>query len=262
MYALTTWWKNNIGSLSRNLVALKINIALFTAVLIACATTTQAQFRPSEKRYFDDSTQNIAPKFTKRFTSVVNVFTSGWTDTPPGISVEGFSPGYSFNGMYKQPIAYPYLTFIVGLGVAYTDYRFNGKVFYTENLDSTYFQPLANTEYKRNKMSLVFLDVPLELRIASRTKKGEPGWFIAPGFSGGLLINDYIKTTSEDQNGNRTKSKIYYTKNLQQQRYGATLRVGYGNFGLYGYYGLSELFEEGKGFGTNFYHVGLTIGGL
>jgi len=233
------------------------------AVLLALAANdAYAQVRPSEKRYNADSAKVFAkPPFAKRFTSSVNIFTSGWTAPPPGIEVETFSPGYSVYVQYKQPVAHPYVTFTVGAGLAYTDYRFNGRLFYTENRDSTYFEPIPATDYKRNKMSLVFLDVPLELRLATRAKNGGAGWYLAPGFSGGVLVNDYIKTTSEDQHGNPTKSKLYYTRNLMPHRYGATLRAGKGNFGLYGYYGLSELFEEGRGFGTNFYHVGITLGG-
>lgn len=201
----------------------------------------------------------IAPKSSRVATNFC-FYSSGWTDVPGGIKIRSFSPGYSASIFYIQPVAGSVVTLLVGPSLSYVDFHFNGQVHYTKNHDSTWFEPMESSSYIRNKMSLTFLDLPFEVRFLIRKNKKGDGFFITPGVSAGLLINDYIKTTGEDQHGHPVKQKIYFTNNLSTYRYGLSMKAGYGPVGIFGYYSLSELFEKHRGVGTNFYHIGIILG--
>jgi hypothetical protein len=226
------------------------------ALLMACSAV--AQDEPSTPR---PPSVPAKPKFTEKFSSTLNLYTSQWLDAPPGITVKPVSLGASVAINYKVPLYSPYVVLMLGPGVSFTDFRTNGYPVANESRDSTYFVQLQPAQYKRNKLSLVNVEVPVELRFATGKNKSDKSWFFAPGFVAGILVNDYVKTVGEDAKGNRLKQKVYYTPNLSKFNYGVSARLGYGFIGLYGYYGLSPLFEEGKGPGMTFYKVGITFGG-
>jgi len=220
----------------------------------ACLVPVHAQTESAPKK---------TDALTSHMTSTLNVYSSQWLDAPKGITVRPVSPGYSLYVNYKLPLYQTHVMLMIGAGVAYTDFRTNGyPVTDAARPDSTYFVQLQPADYKRNKMSLLHVEVPLELRFSASSAKHKKGWYVAPGFVAGLLVNDYMKTVSEDDDGRTAKRKIYYTRNLAKYNYGASVRVGFGVVGLYGYYGLSPLFEDGKGPGMTFYKVGLTMGGF
>ena len=106
--------------------------------------------------------------------------------------------------------------------------------------------------YKRNKISLNFVEVPFELRFRSPSK---PRFTFYPGIKFGYLFNAHTKTI--DDTG---KYKNYNVPNLNPIRYGISLRLGWGNaFHIYAYYQLSGMFEENKGAVVNPFSIGFTF---
>jgi hypothetical protein len=68
-----------------------------------------------------------------------------------------------------------------------------------------------------------------------------------------------------NEDGETKKFKNKQDFNLNPFRYGATLRIGAGNFGVFGYYSLTPIFRDKEGPNqaelTNF-TVGLTLAGF
>jgi hypothetical protein len=217
-----------------------------------------AAFAQDEPQSNSSASSNITSKFTTTF----NVYTNQWIDAPRGITVTPVSPSCGFNILYKVPLYKPYVTLMFGPGIAYTDYRTNGYPVSTADGDSTYFIQLQPNEYRTNKMSILYVEVPVEIEFALPSKKGKQPWYLAPGFTTGLRVSDFMKTTGEDSNGDPIKQKIYYTRNLSDIHYGPSVRIGKGWFGLYGYYGLAQLFDDGKGPSMTVYRAGITLGGF
>ncbi len=102
-------------------------------------------------------------------------------------------------------------------------------------------------DYKKNKLSLNYLEIPFELRFRSKPDKSFRRLSIAAGFKAGYLIQSHTKYKGDDANGNETKFKTFNIANLNKLRYGPTFRMGYGKVSLFGYLSISELFQEDKG---------------
>ena len=106
------------------------------------------------------------------------------------------------------------------------------------------------------KISLNYVDVPLELRFRTAEDNREHRWKLGVGAKVGYLLNIHEKTI----NGNGRKSKLYYYPHAAKFRYGPTLRVGYGAVLLTGFYSFSTFFQEGKSVNAiNAFSLGLTI---
>lgn len=209
----------------------------------------------------DSVTSTIPEKEIEHYVSAVEVQSVFFLNLPDEIK-QKFSTAISLYFQYKFPIVKTNFMIAAGLGVSNVSMNFNGVMLYTPNFDSTYIKPLNDSTYKQNRMNLSFIDMPVDIRFATNTNKHNEAWLFALGFSAGLKVNDFIKTTGEDINGNNTKVKTYYTKNLLSYHYGLRARIGYGNFCLSGYYNLTNLFENNAGPEINYYTIGLTLGGF
>lgn len=138
-------------------------------------------------------------------------------------------------------------------------YQLEGGGSFTK-MDTAYF---SGTNIKVNKISLNYIDIPFEVRWRSKLgTKIKKRWAVSFGFKVGFLVQSHTKTrTSQDVilNGVNlgTKYKTYDIDNVNAVRYGVTMRVGYANAYLIGYYGISPVFRKGAGTPANVLSVGI-----
>lgn len=127
-------------------------------------------------------------------------------------------------------------------------------------MDTSFF---SGATLKQTKISLNYIDIPFEVRWRSKSQgKKRKRASIALGFEVGFLVQSHTKTTTEkDFLQNRvnlgSKFKSYDIENLNPIKYGVTLRAGYANFYVIGYYGLSQVFKKGTGTPANVLSVGI-----
>lgn len=127
-------------------------------------------------------------------------------------------------------------------------------------MDTSYF---SNITLKSTKISLNYIDIPFEVRWRSKSGvKTNKRATVAVGFKVGFLVESHTKTKTEEDlvhdgvnYGN--KFKTFGIENLNPIKYGVTLRAGYANFYLIGYYGLSQVFKKGAGTPANVLSVGI-----
>lgn len=160
--------------------------------------------------------------------------------------------------------------FLPGFGVGLEKYRFDKQVSIATsfaNPDTTVIVGLSEyygdgPSYKRSKLAVNYFDVPLELRFYANPENKKSGLRIGIGGKIGILYSAHTKVNYEfDDHMNKIKQKKDF--NLNRFRYGVSGRIGFGSFGLFGYYSLSELFEEGNGpTDANTINFGLTIIGF
>ena len=109
--------------------------------------------------------------------------------------------------------------------------------------DSIALTPIpSSVDYKKSKMALTTLDLPLELKM--RLKNGVK---FGIGFKIGWVISSKTKYKGDDINGVEHKTKDLGINQLEDFAYGGTFRVGYKIVNLYFNYQISKVFQTGKG---------------
>ncbi len=95
---------------------------------------------------------------------------------------------------------------------------------------------------KKSKLTTLFLTVPFMFEVQIPVDYNHLN--IAAGPIGAVKLGSHTKMVYEEDN-QKVKSNGDFSLNML--RYGATARVGYQNFQLYGTYYMTPLFRSGKG---------------
>jgi len=218
----------------------KIITFLFFSSLFICTIHAQDQ----------DKTKSI--KMGKSDRIVINLYTDIWKCADSGMTVSPYSPGFDIYGMYDTPLGKSKFSFALGLGFGTENLRSDAMP--KSDTSKTFFEKIPSSvngnkiSYDINKITLTYIDIPLELRFRKENKKGKAFKFSIGGKLG-YLVNNHTKykgTDLTDGDGN-VKYKIYNIPNIESLRYGATVRFGYSFFNIYGYYSFTKIFKENKG---------------
>jgi len=219
---------------------------------------------------------------------IIDVFTDIWMNKPDDsiMATKAINRGASAYVMRDFPMGKSNFSFAIGAGVSchnmysnavavresVTDtsnafgYTFTGK---------TVFQKLpatingTETSYKNNKLTAVYIDIPLEFRF--RTKNEGQKFKAAIGFKIGYMLSSHLKYRGDDVVWNYTnqswslnseelvKLKSYKVPNIETYRMGPTVRIGWGWVNVSAYYSLTNLFKKNKGPEMYPISIGLSI---
>ena len=130
--------------------------------------------------------------------------------------------------------------FVTGLGLNWNNYRFDGNNNIQKGTDGVIEELDPGSNLDKSKLATVFLDLPVMLEV--QIPVNDHRLHIAAGPIGAIKLGSHTKMVFQD--GPTIKS--YGDFSLNMLRYGATARVGYGNFQLYGTYYMTPLFQTGK----------------
>ena len=194
-----------------------------------------------------------------------------WTGMPDSISSHqsGFSRGFNAYLMLDKPFkTSPKFSLGIGIGLGTSNITFKNM---NVDLKATGTKlPFAQTDtvnhFKKYKLSLSYLEIPLEFRYASDPVNPNKSWKAALGLKAGTLINAHTKG-KELQNKNNSTINTYTEKDNNKKyfngtRFMATARVGYGIFSLFGAYQLNNVLKDISGPPMKLYQVGFTLSGL
>jgi len=188
------------------------------------------------------ATASIAKIAAKQDRLILNLNWDNWLKTTTGLEVKGFrSRGFSFLLMNEKVIGEGHTAFAWGLGFSSQNVHSNSFPTYNEDGSKTFLSPIQNS-YDLNKLSCNFVDAALEFRFRTSENESRKRFKISAGLKGGYLVQSHTKY--EDDNG---KFKTYDIKNLNKFQYGVIGRIGYGKWGVSGYYSFVNLFKDGKG---------------
>jgi len=175
----------------------------------------------------------------------------------PGATQKWYGRGIAASLMFDYPLRNDgRISVAGGGGIASHNYYTNALLTKIDSTNQAYFMPVSTTIRKRGKISVNYVDVPLEIRFrTAENKKGER-WKLAVGARVGYRINVHEKIID----ANDRKMKTYYYPQVGLFRYGATMRVGYGAVMMTAFYSISPLFDAGVGLTQmNSFSLGLTI---
>lgn len=211
--------------------------------------------------------QGLSESIKKKFTIGADVFTDIWIDTPDNIDLRTINQGATVFGMFNYQLGKKdgLTTFSVGVAIRNHNMYSNSRIDDIK-ADTINFTPIPdNVTYKRSKINLVYIDIPIEFKF-----KLENGFKAVVGFKVGWAINSkekYVGDRYEEYYGNQydytnkigVKEKTKKIRQLEEFAYGPTLRLGYKFITVYGYYQISSIFKRNLGPDTMPISVGLTI---
>lgn len=192
-----------------------------------------------------------------------------WAGRPDTLSMTGVSRSLNVYFMMAFPFrTNPHLSAALGLGVGGDAIFFkNTDIRIRDNVTNIAFRNVADTNhFKKYKLGTDYLEVPVELRWTSRPDDDAHSIKIALGVKVGQLINAKTKgknlVNSAGTSISDYKEKEFSTRFFNKRRFVATGRIGYGHFGIFASYQLSQVFIENVGPNVHPFTVGLSLTGL
>lgn len=190
---------------------------------------------------------------------LIGMSLDNWLNAPANIKTKVFSPGFNAAAMYDMPFGKSTFSFAAGVGFSSFNAHSNARLFYVLDttgtvVETNLLQIPDSVEYKKNKLSLNFVEIPVELRFRSKPDKSFRRFSVAAGFKIGVLVQSHTKYRDDG-----IKLKTYFIPNLENFRYGPTFRIGYGKISLFGFYSLTNIFKDGKGTELTPFSAGIMV---
>lgn len=177
------------------------------------------------------------------------------------------SMSWSFNLLdAKIRLVKDYVGIYTGLGLTYNSYGLKENVRLMASNDSTYANIIPTDRadsldgyipFTKNKLRASYLRIPLMLEF-NTSLDPERTFHLSAGVIGGWNMGTINKVKYEED-GNDIKNRSKGDYNLTPFTLDASVRVGYRNFTLFANYGLTPLFEDGKGPEVYPLTVGLSV---
>jgi hypothetical protein len=211
---------------------------------------------------------NLANRANDHF--MIELSYDNWIGKTDSMRTTGFSRGFAFYFMYDFPFKTdPHFSVGAGLGINASNIFFdrtNVGVATPGNATLAFTDVSQSDHFKKYKLVLTNLDLPLELRYAFNPANTNRSWKIALGVKAGLLLSTYTKgKDKENAAGQVTNSYIEKqssTRFFNSGRLVATGRVSYGWIGVFGTYQITSLIASGAGPSVNPYSLGIVLSGL
>jgi hypothetical protein len=225
----------------------------------------------------DDSSVQIKPAKKFDLTNrpgdhlMIQISSDHWTGMPDSIDSHqsGFSRGLNVYVMMDKPFkGAP--KFSVGLGIGIGSSNIAFKKMNVDVKSPTAKLPFtaadSTNHFKKFKVSMSYLEIPVELRFSSDPSSGGGGWKIALGGKVGTLINLHTKGKTLQDKNNKTVNSYIAKENSKRffngTRLMATARIGYGVISLFGAYQINNILKDGAGPDMKLYQVGISLSGL
>jgi hypothetical protein len=238
------------------------------ALLIFFGHAVFAQSDTSAKKKVTYASLNLANRANDHF--MIEFSYDNWVGKTDSMRTTGFSRGFAFYFMYDFPFKTdPHFSVGAGLGIDASNIFFNQTevgVATPGNLTLA-FRDVSNSDhFKKYKLVLTNLDLPLELRYAFNPENTNRSWKIALGVKAGLLLSTYTKGKNKENAAgqviNSYIAKESSTRFFNSGRLVATARVNYGWIGVFGTYQITALIKSGAGPAVNPYSIGIVLSGL
>lgn len=246
-----------------------MNYKLFLTVLSFFTFSNFMQAQDSVGRGNNLNSIDLSNRANDHF--MVQYGFDGWSGAGDSINVSGFSRHFNFYFMLDKPFkTNPHFSVGLGLGLGSSNIFFSDT--YIDIKANTATLPFKNVSsinhFNKYKLTTLFLEVPLELRVAGNPMEPDKGFKLALGVKGGFLLNAYTKGKDlQDSVGNSIygdiyKSKEYDKKFINSTRFAATARIGFGNISVDGSYQFTEFLKQGTGPQIHPWSIGITLSGL
>jgi hypothetical protein len=201
---------------------------------------------------------------------MVEVGYDNWANTPDSIHIQGFNRSFNFYFMYNFPFKSDVRWSVAaGLGIGSSNIFFHDQeVLVSAYLNQTLAFPdeTGTTHFKKYKLVLTYLEVPIELRFAVDPTNMDHSWKIAVGTKVGLMLSAYTKGKDLLQASGQVAGN-YIEKESSKQffstpKFEPTLRVSKGVVGIFGQIQINSPIKASAGPSVFPFSAGIVLSGL
>ena len=179
-----------------------------------------------------------------------------------GMRTKWYSRGINIYFYYDFRIKNSRVSFAPGIGYSCSNIYSRHSLTETSGDTAAHFVPLANSgDYKVNKITLQYVDIPLELRIKTNPDKLDQVWKFAVGFKAGIRVDAHTKTKTSIDGTTKVNIERRFP-DFSLFHMGPTIRIGYSFFNVTAYYGVLDVFKKDRGPKANEFAVGISFNGL
>lgn len=208
-------------------------LLLFTCLSLFAQTETD----PTRKAYSMPSRDYV----------MIQIGTEQWGNKPDSISTTTLGRVLNAYLCYDFPISKSNFSFAAGIGIGTSNIYFKNQVVaLADTTPAIQFRPETTPAYKKFKLNTAYVEAPFELRFFANKDNRNVGFKAALGLRVGALISSHTKG-KYTYNNKPIIDKVVTKRYIETWRYAATLRLGYGNFSVYGAYSISNLFRTNSG---------------
>lgn len=208
---------------------------LFAAATITAAAQTETK---TEKRPDIPGTFVVEFGFNRDLTGPDNFSLDFWGSRTVNIYYQ-----------YDIRILNSRFSLVPGIGLSLERFKFKRErtfAFDTEDSLKLLLPSDLNLDIRKSQLITNYLEIPLELKYSSKPEDPARTFKASIGGRLGYLYDSFTKLRYKE-NGQTVRLKDKRDWNLNNFRYGVSAKIGIGNFSLFGYYNLTNLFESGKG---------------
>lgn len=191
---------------------------------------------------------------------MLQVAYEGWR-APDSVKTTGFGRAFNAYICYDFPFSpKSNFSFAAGIGIGSSNvYLDDQEIVLTDTVAKQALFITETDNYKKYKLTTAYLEAPFELRFYGNRLNRNKGFKAAAGLRVGTLVGAHTKSKDSDT---KIVQKINTKNFLESWRFATTLRLGWGNFSVFGAYNLTDLYKENQGPKITPYQVGLCITGL
>ena len=181
---------------------------------------------------------------------------NSWMGDQNGVRTKFYAIGHSISLMFDVPFEKKgRIGMGIGLGYSHFNIRSNGELNFIFDSTTYYSQLNPYDPPKRwiNRTVFNFVEIPFELRFRAARERWKFKFY--PGFKVGYMFEYFHKYRIEG-----AEYKTFNFPDINHLHYGPTLRMGFDNYMLFGYYDLAPLFTHNQSSVLQLYGVGISIG--
>lgn len=169
----------------------------------------------------------------------LNITYNALQKRPEGIRQNKLSPGMAFGFLRDMPINKK-RTFAIAAGLGYSLALYNQNLGISNSGGVNTYQVLdPDISYSKNKLSLHYVDLPIEIRWRNSTPESHIFWRVYSGIKLSYLFYDQYKSVSALGTVKQSNNKDF-----NQFQYGIYLTAGWNTWNFYAYYGLNSMFKS------------------
>ncbi len=238
-------------------------------LLLGISGTMLAMAQKETKTKQDWSKIDISSRSADHF--MIQFGGDSWSGRPDSVRTGGFSRHFNFYFMVDKPFkTNPHFSVGIGAGIGTSNIFFNNtKVDIKSNAAKLPFTSVDSVDhFKKNKLTTIFLEAPVELRYFANPANPNKSWKAAIGVKVGTLLKAYTKDKNlVNKNGASIYGPSYIVKESNKKFINGTMlavtgRVGYGIFSLDAGYQVTGVLKDGVGPSMHKFSIGITISGL